>query len=103
MNTTHKHASIEANKASLAFHIRRRRHFHGDRKLSQAELSAVAGVCPRVLRSYEMSRSLPRSVKNILAIALALEIPVEEIICSSLLMEMRRAIEKRRYSGKRRP
>jgi hypothetical protein len=101
MNTTNKHASNIATASSLAFHIRRRRHFHGDRRLSQAELAAVAGVCPRVLRSYERTKSLPRSVRNILTIALALEIPVEELIAPSLLAEMRRTVEKCCHSGRR--
>lgn len=103
MNTIKNLTRDEANIASLAFHIRRRRRFHGAEALSQSELARVAGICPRVLRSYERSKNLPRSVRNILAISLALEIPVEAVLAPQVQDELRRAIDKRRRTGKRRP
>jgi transcriptional regulator with XRE-family HTH domain len=64
--------------------------------MTQAELAALAGISPRLLRSYEACRSLPQSVQSLLCLTIALKVPFEWLIEPRLLDELRATIEARR-------
>lgn len=80
----------------LAFHIRRLRQWYDAAGLSQAELADLAGISYWVLQEYETRRALPRTVEVALSLALALEVPLEELIDPLRVERIRAAIAKRR-------
>ena len=80
MDKEKKHAAEEPRKANLVFHIRRLRQWYRDKALSQTELSRLAGVPTRSLRSLESARSIPRAVESLLRVSLALGVSVEKLI-----------------------
>ncbi len=81
----------------LVFELRRLRLYaENGAGLTQAELAGMAGVSPRLLRSYENCRSLPVSVQALLALSAALKVPVEWLVEPALLAEIHGAVESRR-------
>jgi transcriptional regulator with XRE-family HTH domain len=87
----------------LVFELRQLRLYARDAGLSQAELASIAGISPRLLRSYETCRALPASVKALLCLAVALKVPFEWLIEPRLLESMRAAIDARRPLPSKRP
>src|SRR4051812_3311149 len=69
-----------AAAAPLVFHIRRRRQWHAEHGLSQAELAELTGLSLRHIRRYETCRALPRVLDALLTIAIALQVPLETLI-----------------------
>ena len=84
----------------LTLHIRRLRQWYGEEGLTQAELAALAGISPRLLRSLESCRSLPQSVDALLRVAIALRLPVESLVDPRHVERLRRAIDRRRSPEK---
>lgn len=82
--------------APLALHIRSLRLWYGNRGISQDELSELAGVSDRVLRKYETSRVLPESLACLLSVAIALEVPPEDLVDPRQLAGIKAGIESRR-------
>ena len=80
----------------LALHIRRLRQWYGEKSLKQDELAKLAGVSKRQLRRYESCRELPPGLSIPLSIAIALEQPLESIIASDIIDEIRADVEARR-------
>lgn len=97
-NTTTNDARIGT---PLAFHIRRLRQWYEAAGLSQAELAELAGISYWVLQEYETRRALPRTVEVVLSLALALEVPFEELIDPLRVKQLRAAIAKRRRDDNR--
>lgn len=62
----------------------------------QAELAYLSGVSERFLRGYEGSRKLARNVEALLALSLALEVSVEQLIAPHLTDTLRKDVAKRR-------
>ena len=80
----------------LAFHIRRLRQWQGEAGLSQEELAQLTGVSARSLSRYENSRVLPRPVEMLLALSLALDVPLTSLIDPRVLAKVQSQIEARR-------
>ena len=80
----------------LAWHIRRLRRWYGERGLSQGQLADLAGISPRALRDYEVATELPHTILNLLRLAIAFRVPLEDLIAPDLLDELRADIEARR-------
>lgn len=80
----------------LALHIRRLRQWFGDRGLLQAELAFLSGVSLRLVRKYEATRRLPRAVEAVVAMSLALDVSIEQLIAPDLIQALRAAIDERR-------
>jgi transcriptional regulator with XRE-family HTH domain len=80
----------------LSLHIRRLRQWYGEDGLTQAGLAELAGLSPRLLRSLEACRSLPHAVEALLALSLALRLPLEALIDPRQVERLRQAIEARR-------
>jgi transcriptional regulator with XRE-family HTH domain len=80
----------------LVFEIRQLRLYAREAGLTQAELAHLAGISPRLLRSYEACRALPHSVQSLLCLAFALKVPFEWLIAPRLLDEVRATVESRR-------
>lgn len=95
--------SDPAEWGPLALHIRRLRLWHGDGGMSQRELAELAGVSVRMLRAYEDCRALPQLVVFLLAVALALKVPMEWLFAPEILEKMKQTIEGRRLNLQRRP
>lgn len=95
MNTTQEPIGDFQEEGPLALHIRRLRQWFGTDGMSQTDLAVLAGVSPRLLRGYESARLLPKSVEELLSIALVLRVPVERLIAPDQLDRLRRAIEER--------
>lgn len=89
------HSPPEAARSPLAFHLRRLRQWHGDKGLMQAELAYLSGVSLRFLRGYEGARKLPRNIKALIALSLALEVPIEELIAPQLTDALRGGVAER--------
>ena len=87
---------VHRTQHPLVLHLRRHRFCHGDRKLGQAELAALAGISARQLRQYETSTQLPRAVANLLAVAVALDVRVEDIIAHRALHAIQERVRERR-------
>jgi transcriptional regulator with XRE-family HTH domain len=102
MNTTQEPASYPQEGRPLALHIRRLRQWHAEEGLSQAELAELAGISPKLLRRYETYRSLPPMVEGLLAVALALKVPVEGLLAPRHLERLRERVDARRAPRRRR-
>ena len=87
---------VQRAQHPLVLHLRRHRFCHGDRKLGQAELAALAGIPARRLRQYETSTRLPRAVANLLAIAAALDVSVEDLVAHRAVQHIRDTVSERR-------
>lgn len=113
MNSTTKRKerrrrSTDDAKRPIVFHLRRYRFWHGEQRLRQAELAALAGVSTRQLRDYEQATRLPKCIASLLGLALALNVHVEDLIARQVLdsakarvAENRAALESRRHHNKR--
>ncbi len=91
----------------LTFHVRRLRQWYGESGLSQGQLAELAGISPRLLRQYEARRDLPQTLGCLLALALALEVPIEWLIAPEIVEQAKAAVEARRrglkFTRRRRP
>ena len=87
---------VQRAQHPLVLHLRRHRFCHGDRKLGQAELAALAGISSRQLRQYETSTRLPSAVATLLAIAVALDVTVEDLIAHRALATIKDSVSERR-------
>lgn len=85
----------------LVLHLRKRRFSYGDNKLGQAELAVLAGIAPRQLRKYEACTRLPRAVANLLAIAVALDVHLDDLVADTTLQAIRDTVAKRRQQLRR--
>ena len=80
----------------LALHVRRHRTWYRDRQLEQAELAALAGISDRQIRSYERCRRLPTAVATLLAMAIVLEVKMEDLVAPHVVALLTREVEARR-------
>jgi DNA-binding transcriptional regulator YiaG len=88
MNSTKdkKHrSSSEKGNTPLVLHLRRHRFWHGEQRLRQAELAALAGVSTRQLRDYEQARRLPRCLATLLSLSVVLNVTVEDLVARHVL------------------
>ena len=81
----------------LMLHIRRLRQWYGEQELSQEELAELAGVSTRTLHRYENYRVLPQPLAVMLAVSLALEVPITALIDPRLVSAISSQIEARRH------
>lgn len=81
----------------LVFNIRQLRKQHEGDGLTQRRLSVISGVSTRQLRVYENSRSLSKTIKNMLSITLALKIPMECLISNDCIEQLDERINLRRF------
>ena len=65
---------------TLGFRIRSLRQWHGERGICQGALAELAGVPPRGLRRYEKQHHLPVTAENLFRIAVALDVPMEQLL-----------------------
>ncbi len=63
-----------------ALELRRLRRFHGSRPLTQKALGKRARLTTRQVRHYESSKSLPRALRHLVALADALGVPLDALI-----------------------
>lgn len=96
MSTTEERGTDPAEWGPLVLHIRRLRQWHGEDGLSQRDLAEIAGVSARHLRSYEACRVLPSPIRFLLAVSLALRVPLEWLLDPRLIEETREQVEERR-------
>jgi transcriptional regulator with XRE-family HTH domain len=80
----------------LVFDLRRLRRDYRDSGFTQEQLAKLAGVSTRVVHEYEASTGLSSSVECLLRIALALNVPIEELIAADLIDELRADVAARR-------
>ena len=80
----------------LALHVRRHRTWYRDRQLEQAELAALAGLSGRQVRSYERCQRLPAAVGSLLAMAIVLEVKMEDLVAPHVVARLTREVEARR-------
>jgi transcriptional regulator with XRE-family HTH domain len=80
----------------LALHVRRNRTWYRDAPLEQAELALLAGISGRQVRSYECAKRLPAAIDTLLAMAIALEVKIEDLIAPHIIEELVRQVEARR-------
>ena len=80
----------------LALHVRRHRTWYRDRQLEQAELAALAGISDRQIRTYERCRRLPTAVATLLAMAIVLEVRMEDLVAPHVVALLTREVEARR-------
>lgn len=90
----------------LAFHLRGHRQFYGQTPLSQKEFAELSGLPAWIVRRYEKSRRLPVVFEQILRLALALNVPVNNLVAPHVLDPIvdeistrRRAFASRKYEG----
>lgn len=88
--------SIHEAHGALAFHVRRHRHGYGKSGISQRALAMIAHLSRRVVEEMEASSDLRGSAESLLRVALALRLPVEEIVSPDRLELLRKEIERRR-------
>lgn len=100
MNKSHSIAQRITRRAQhpLVLHLRRRRLLHGEKKLGQAELAALAGISVRQLRLYETSSRLPRAVANLLALALIFDVHIEDLVAESAARIVKAGVAQRRQA-----
>ena len=96
MNLTTISSSKETTRLPLVLHIRSLRQWHGDQGISQSELAYLAGITPRLLHDYEAAPALPSAVRTLMSLAIALEIPIEQLIAPQIRDELQAAIKQRR-------
>ena len=101
MHTTQEPDSGPVKRGALVLHVRRLRQWYGERGLAQEELAKVAGVSPRLVRSYESCRTLPGCLASLLAIALALQVPIEGLVDPRVTHRLREQVDKRRHAHER--
>ena len=89
-------------RGSLAFHIRRLRQWHGVVGLSQRDLAELAGFSSKQVQLYESTRYLPQPIAFLLAVSIALRVPVEWLIAPEHLKQLRANIEERRTAMRER-
>lgn len=80
----------------LVLQLKNLRLWSGEQGLTQAELANIAGISPRLLRSYEACRALPHSVQAFLRLAVALRVPLEWLVEPTLFEELKATVEARR-------
>lgn len=98
MNTTQKTTAPPSPTAPLALHIRSLRQWYGTTGLEQAELAQLAGISRQTLSHYESCRSLPPALESLLAVAFALEVPLERLIDPRQLCRLKAEVEQRRVA-----
>src|SRR4051812_14959368 len=96
METIDKHGRGLEGTKPLALHIRDRRQWYGEDGLTQDQLAKLAGITSALLGSYESRRELPETLRVLLAIALALEIPLQSLIDPRHFEELRQEVDQRR-------
>ncbi len=96
---TDEERAHESDDRRLALHVRRRRQWYRQGQLDQAQLASIAGLSGRQVRSYERCRKLPAAIDALLAIAIALEVSIEDLIAPHLIAEKTCAIEGRRRNS----
>jgi|SRR5579883_1689357 len=96
MDTINDHDRSLEGERPLALHIRDRRQWYGDRGLTQQELAKLAGITQSLLGSYESRHDLPEALRSLLALALALELPLQSLIDPRHFEELRDEIDERR-------
>lgn len=80
----------------LQLHIRRLRQWYGEHGLPQKDLAELAGLSVRQLYEYETCRDVPRPIEILTSLALALEVPIENLFSPDYLDERRADVEARR-------
>lgn len=97
MNKT-KSSSQDQDKISrpLALHVRRLRQWYAKRSLTQQELANLSGIHCRKIRKLESACFLPDAVEQLLAIALALQVPFEVLIAPRLIEGLNQVIADNR-------
>lgn len=95
--TTNYDAALESKgSAPLALHIRRLRQFYEGQGLTQMELARVVGISNCRLNIHEHRRTLPHTVKVLVSLAVALQVPMEGLIDPRHLTRIRVEVEERR-------
>jgi len=87
----------DKNSRPLALHVRRLRQWYEKRSLTQEELANLSGIHCRRVRKLESARELPEPVEQLLALALALRVPLEVLIAPNLIEDLNSQIAKRRH------
>jgi transcriptional regulator with XRE-family HTH domain len=82
----------------LVLHIRKLRQWYGKRPLTQQELAEMADISGRQLRNYESARQLPRVVKALLSVAIAMKVPFEDLISPTVREKLSAEIQQRRQN-----
>jgi transcriptional regulator with XRE-family HTH domain len=88
--------SVEKNVRPIVFHIEGQRQWYGERELTKEQLVRLAGVSQRQIAEYEGMVELPKGVRSLLLIALALRKPIEELIAPDVIADEAVRIEARR-------
>lgn len=94
MNTFKEGAEPEFE--SLKLHLRRLRQWYGQQPLAQHKLALLADVSLRQLQRYETCRQLPRVVRDLVRLSLALKVPFEKLLSPDWLEETTADVEARR-------
>lgn len=95
MKTIDKDDSVSDDTKPLALHIRARRQWYGETGLTQDQLAKLAGITPTLLGSYETRRELPRGLQVLIAISVALELPLQALIDPRHFNDIRRQVQDR--------
>lgn len=96
MNTTQEEDAELFGRPPLVYQIRSLRQWHGDDGLSQRQLSELANINEKKVRELESCRVLPESICEVLAIAIALNTTVEELVSPDIVADLHAEIETRR-------
>lgn len=98
MNETKEIESHKSMRPPLALHIRSLRQWHGEHGLPQADLAFLSGIPLRLLQTYEKSYALSKPVVTLVALSLALDVPIERLIAPRIQEKLRAAIVERRQA-----
>jgi len=101
MNTTQEEDAELFGRPPLVYQIRSLRQWHGDDGLSQRQLSELANINERKVRELESCRVLPASIREVLAIAIALDTTVEELVIPDIIADLHAEIATRRLEGRK--
>lgn len=91
-----QHFNRHDPQGQLVFHIRRLRQWHGDAPMQQQELAELAGVSPRRLRHYEQLTAVPGIIADLIRIAAALNVRLDELLASDVVNACRRHVVEQR-------
>lgn len=101
MNTTQKEDAELFGRPPLVYQIRSLRQWHGDDGLSQRQLSELANINEKKVRELESCRVLPASIREILAIAIALDTTVEELVIPDIIADLQAETATRRLESRK--
>lgn len=80
----------------LVFLLRSRRQWYGETELTQRELAELAGVPASFVEEYERLRRLPVSLRHVLRLTLALQVPFEKLVAPQVVDRLLDEIGARR-------